>query len=510
VWNYFSQLNETFQKLATWQKVSIGVVAVFLFAGIIGASYIYTSAEYTLLYRGLDLESAANIKEKLDEGGFIYKLAENGATIYVASSQKETVLLKLAKDNVLPDRSKGYSEIFGNSTNAFSSSRKIEDLNILRGLQAELETTIKKSSKLISSVRLHIFYAPERTFKEDQKQDKSTVYLVLKPGRTLDDGQIVGIRNLVANATGVPDENISIIDQDFIDLSKKIRSGKKDELIATDQFELQRKYVSDMESKLQEMLNKVLGYGMSVVSVYADLNFDKKEAYDQILEPPIKGEEGGIIISEESAKENFEGSGKKPVGVPGTQSNIPTYPDAKNGQDKYNRDETKKNYDTNKKQVKTIFSVGEVKKLSISVVVDDVISKEQLAKIENSIVSAAGVDKKRGDTIVVEKFPFNREQSKQQAEVAQKQRLEEMLFQLLLISIPTIAVFGVLWFVWRNKELIIAYFRPITVKKEAETLEESMPSEARERMHRIEVIKEFIDRSPKDAANLLQIWLSAE
>lgn len=510
MWNYLNQLYETFQKLATWQKVSIGVAAALIFLGMIGASYLYSSAEYTLLFRNLDLEESANIKEKLDEGGYVYKLAENGTTIYVSSSQKETILLTLAKDNVLPDRNKGYAEIFGTTPNAFSNSRKIEDLNILRGLQAELETTVKKSSKLISSVRLHIFYAPERTFKEDQKQDKATVYLVLKAGRALDDGQITGIRNLIANATGVPDENISIIDQNFIDLSKKLRTGKHDEVIATDQFELQRKFVGEMETKLQDMLNKVLGIGMSVVSVYADLNFDKKESFDTILEPPIKGEEGGIVISEEATRETFKGSGKKPVGVPGTQSNIPTYPEAKNAQDEYDRSEGKKNYDTNKKQVKTVFSIGDVKKLSISVVVDDIITKDQLAKIENTIVSAAGIDKKRGDTIVVEKFPFNREQSKRQEEDSQKQRLEEMLFQLLLISIPTIAIFGVLWFVWRNKELIITYFRPITVKKEAETLEEAMPSEARERIHRIEVIKEFIERSPKDAANLLQIWLSAE
>ncbi|MEZ7891010.1 MAG: flagellar basal-body MS-ring/collar protein FliF [Candidatus Wallbacteria bacterium] len=509
--NYFKLLFEQFQKLATWQKVTIYITAGVLFVAIIAVSYLYTAADYVLLYRGLEPESAANIKEKLDEGSYIYKLADNGSTIYVSSSQKDVILLKLAKDNVLPDRSKGYSDIFGTTNNAFSSSRKIEDLNILRALQAELETTIKKSSKLISSVRIHIFYAPERTFKEDQKEDKATVYLVLKPGKKLEDDQIIGIRNLICNGTGILEENISIIDQNFVDLSKRLKSNKPDENIATDQFKLQKDYIDGLQSKLQDVLDKILGHNMAVVTVFAELNFDKREAFDEFIEPPIKGEEGGMVVSEEVIEENYKGLGKKPAGVPGTQSNIPTYPDVKEGKDEYAKKEARKNYDTNKKKLKTVYAIGDVKKLSISVMIDEIVSKEQQAKIENSIASAAGLTKGRGDTLTVERFPFNREPAKEQEKQAQKAKFEDMLFQLLLVTIPTAAIIFILWFIWKNKELLITYFKPIQVKKEVETPEEMpIPAEARDRMNKIETIKQFIDKSPKEASTLLQIWITSD
>jgi|GEM_PF-3860099 len=507
--NYLKMLYEQFQKLALWQKITLSTIAVLAFFGIIGFAYFYNSGDYIILYRNLDLENAASIKEKLDEGQYQYKLSDNGTTIMVQTQMKEVILLKLAKENVLPDRSKGYEDIFGRSSNAFSNSRKIEDLNILRGLQAEIETTIKKSSKIISSARLHIFYAPERTFQEDQKQDKATVFLVLKTGKKLDDDQIIGIRNLVSNATGIEENNVSIIDQNFVDLSKRLKTNKNEETIATDQFTLQKKFIEEKEIKLQEMLNRILGHGRSVVTVHAELNFDRREVYDESLAPPIKGEEGGVTASEEVNEENFKGKGKRPTGVPGTQSNIPTYPDSKNEQDEYVSKSVKRNYDMNKKQEKIVYAIGDVKRLNVSVVVDDIVTKEQQVKIENAIVSAAGIVKQRGDTIVVEKYPFNKEDIIIQEKRAQQDKLQDMLFQILLVIIPTGGIFFVLWFIWKNKEIIITHFKPIEVKKDA-TTEEVLPLEARERVQKVDLIKDFINKSPKDASTLLQIWLNAE
>ncbi|OQA79808.1 MAG: Flagellar M-ring protein [bacterium ADurb.Bin243] len=507
--NYLKMLYEQFKNLAGWQKAVIISVAFVAFAGVIAFAFFFSGGDYVVLYRNLDLETAANIKEKIEEGNYKYKIADNGATIMVSPAEKEVILLKLAKDNVLPDRSKGYEDIFGKSSNAFSNSRKIEDLNILRGLQAEIETTIKRSSKIISSARLHIFYAPERTFKEDQKQDKATVFVALKAGKKIEDDQIIGIRNLVANATGIDEDNVSIIDQNFVDVSKRLRSNKKEENYAADQYTLQKKYIEEKEIKLQEMLDRILGGGRSVVTVHAELNFDKREVFDESLAPPIKGEEGGVVISEELNEETFKGKGKKPVGVPGTQSNIPTYPDSKNEQDEYVSKAVKKNYDLSKKQEKIVYAVGDVKRLNVSVVVDDILTNEQRTKIENAIVSAAGIVKQRGDTVVVEKYPFNREDIKVQEKQAQQDKLQDMFFQLLLVIIPTGGIFFVLWFVWKNKELIITHFKPIEIKKEAST-EEVLPLEARERVQKVDLIKDFINKSPKDAATLLQIWLTAE
>ncbi len=507
--NYLKILYEQFKNLAMWQRTAIISAAVVTFIGVIAFAFIFSGGDYVVLYRNLDLESAAGIKEKIEEGNYKFKLADNGTTILVSASEKETILLKLAKDNVLPDRSKGYEDIFGKSSNAFSNSRKIEDLNILRGLQAEIETTIKKSSKILSSARLHIFYAPERIFKEDQKQDKATVFIVLKTGKKIENDQIIGIRNLVSNATGIDEDNVSIIDQNFVDVSKRLRSNKNNENFAADQYTLQKKYIEEKEYKLQEMLDRILGGGRSVVTVHAELNFDKREVFDESLSPPIKGEEGGIVISEEVNEENFKGRGKKPIGVPGTQSNIPTYPDSKNEQDEYVSKSSKRNYDLSKKQEKIVYAVGDVKRLNVSVVVDDILKDDQRLKIENAIVSAAGIVKQRGDTVVVEKYPFNREDIKVQEIRAQQDKLQDMFFQLLLVIIPTGGIFFILWFVWKNKELIITHFKPIEIKKEA-VVEDVLPIEARERVQKVDLIKDFINKSPKDAATLLQIWLNAE
>ena len=82
-----------------------------------------------------------------------------------------------------------------------------------------------------------------------------------------------------------------------------------------------------------------------------------------------------------------------------------------------------------------------------------------------------------------------------------------MLFRSVII--PTGGIFFILWFVWKNKELIITHFKPIEIKKDSAP-EDILPMEARERVQKVDLIKDFISKSPKDASTLLQIWLNSE
>jgi flagellar M-ring protein FliF len=124
---------------------------------------------------------------------------------------------------------------------------------------------------------------------------------------------------------------------------------------------------------------------------------------------PSKHSDGAIESRQQTSEKVTNGTATG--GVPGTQTNIPTYPtDTQTNQgtisEKYSSTE---NFQPNVVQQETVVSPGQIKRLTISVMADtDSITAQQLNSIEGIVASAAGVNQTRGDVIQVAGIPFDK------------------------------------------------------------------------------------------------------
>jgi flagellar M-ring protein FliF len=89
------------------------------------------------------------------------------------------------------------------------------------------------------------------------------------------------------------------------------------------------------------------------------------------------------------------------------ESNIPGYQAVVGGNLSYSKNEDIKNFEVNEKVEELIKAPGNIKRLSVAVLVDNV-QPQQQSSIQKAVSTAIMIDPVRGDTVTVENLPFDR------------------------------------------------------------------------------------------------------
>src|SRR4029079_9478860 len=135
--------------------------------------------------------------------------------------------------------------------------------------------------------------------------------------------------------------------------------------------EAQRSLESRLENDVRAMLGQVLGPDKAVVRVSADLDWDQYEANTETFSPQQKAPQ---IRSQRQVNESQNGGGGPPGGVPGSGSNVPTYPRQGRSQaaatSASQRSEVSTNYELSKMVEKIARAPGSLKRLSVAVAVN--------------------------------------------------------------------------------------------------------------------------------------------
>ncbi|HEC1786866.1 TPA: flagellar M-ring protein FliF, partial [Campylobacter lari] len=168
----------------------------------------------------------------------------------------------------------------------------------------------------IHSATVHIAFAKDTLFTQQQVPPTASVALTIKEGLKLNKKQIMGIKNLIASSvTKLTPENVKIMDQKGIPLDDE--GAFESDLIAA-----QIKYKRDQEYELEQKIVASIapfagGYDRVVAKVSIDYDFSKEESQSEVYDPNT------VVRSEQTLEEHKEGYKDKEIqGVPGAVSNI--------------------------------------------------------------------------------------------------------------------------------------------------------------------------------------------
>ncbi len=401
--------------------VLIGVAFLFLATGVGLFIYQITTKEekkinWAVLYTDLKAADLSKIVDELERMGIPYKVSETADTIFVPKELVADIRNSLAVKG-LPEERAGL-EIFEKPK--FGLTEFMQRVNYQRAVQGELERTIMKID-CVENARVHIVVPQKKLFSEEEKEPTASVMLWLTPGCSMPPGSIKGIVHLVSFAVeGLKPENITIVDQRGRILNPK----REDEGIITAeatqmQLEMERDFERKLEDKLTELLEKSVGAGKVAVKVDADLDFTKVKRVSERYNPFETA-----VRSEHRINERFKGVGAVPVGPPGVRKNVP--PDVGieplPGKSEYEREERIRNYEISKMVEHVEEEVGDVKRISVAVMVDGQyqvewqngkpfvrfvpLAEEELSKIRDFVIAALGVNLERGDQVSVVSVPF--------------------------------------------------------------------------------------------------------
>ncbi|MFO7897986.1 MAG: flagellar M-ring protein FliF C-terminal domain-containing protein [Planctomycetota bacterium] len=165
------------------------------------------------------------------------------------------------------------------------------------------------------------------------------------------------------------------------------------------------------------MLQQVLGPGNVAVQISAEVDFDSREIHQEVFEPAEEG--SGLVTNLQRVEEHFSGNSELPENVAGSDSNVPSYPSyGAGGESEYERTETTQDSVVNRITEMHTVAPGTVERLSVAVVVNDVLTEEETGMLQTVVSSALGSDPERRDQITVTGMPFDTSLADQLADEA--------------------------------------------------------------------------------------------
>jgi flagellar M-ring protein FliF len=390
--------------------VMAGVAAVLtaFFLYIAGA---ITEPPKTILFSGLESRDAAAVTAKLDSMAVKYDV-KDGGTVLVPADQVTKLRMALAQDN-LPAAGVGY-EIFDKS-DAFGTTAFVQNINHQRALEGELARSMQ-TIEGIQSARVHLVIPERQVFARDDQQPSASV--VLKSAGKMDRGQVRAVQHLVAAAVaGLSADRVAIVD----DRGNLLAGGDEKsgpDALARSQDEDTANYENSLRQRIEAIVSSVVGAGHVQVQVAADINYNHTQTTSETYDPDSKVVRSTQTV-EQNASNTTANGGSNAVSVanalPGSPAAAPGSGDQ--SKDTSGRTEETTNYEISKKVTTSTVDGGDVKKLSVAVVVDgsgDTAaaykprSGDEMTKITALVKSAMGFDQARGDQVQVTNMQFAR------------------------------------------------------------------------------------------------------
>ncbi|NLT23398.1 MAG: flagellar M-ring protein FliF [Syntrophorhabdus sp.] len=463
-------LNTTKNYLKTTPKSKL-YMYLFLFIALVGGSIIGLSflqkETYQTLFAGLSTEDASVVVTKLKELKVPYKLGLGGTSVSVPKDKVYDVRLMLAGQNALPGGSGVGFELF-DKTN-YGMTEFMQNINYKRAIQGELSRTINQMPEVKAS-RVHIAI-PEKTLFTDREKDvTASVFLKLRGGKTLSKEQVAGIVHLVSGSIeGLKADNVTIVDS-FGKILYKAGSSGTAVALSGQQFELQKSVERTIEESVQSMLDRFMPANKSIIRANVELNLRKVEKVEEEFDPNKR-----VPTSERKSREKSLNRTAGPAGVPGVASNVPnatgrnqntaaavTQTSAGRGSES-EREESQVTYEVSKTVKKIVEPYGDIKRLSVAIVLDGKYEKvkgqngeelkysprsqKELTDIKGIVARAVGIDEARGDKIEVLNVPFETENLADEKGLLDAAERKEMIFSFSKYGFYALIIAALFFFV---------------------------------------------------------------
>ncbi len=543
-----AQVLENIRNLSQRQKLAAGAALAFGFALIVGVVLWSRQPDYSVLFSNLAEKDGGAVVASLQTQNVPYKFSENGSAILVPASQVHDLRLRLAAQGIPKGGLVGFELM---ETQKLGLSQFHEQVNYQRALEGELSRTISSIAS-VAGARVHLAIPKQTAFLRDEQKPTASVMVNLHTGRSLDPAQIAGIVHLIASSVPqLTNDNVSVIDQDGSLLTKK------PDPLQTSLDATQIKYTRELEEGYIQRINAILtplfGKGNFRAQVSADVDFNVTEQTAETYRPNPSPEQA--IRSQQSSESQTRDQG--PQGVPGALTNQPpvpataplTTPPVAGTQGAgqlppltSNKSATI-NYEVDKTIQHTRKALGQIKRLSVAVALNQKeekdksgamkpvpLSDDDRKRVEDLVRDAVGYNKDRGDTLSVASSPFVASDKdlletpiwKDPDNVA---LFKELIKYLVIAGVIAFVAFGVI------RPLIKQVLPPPEVKEneeeaaadesgegeegeegEEEGAEVALSPEATARLayeEKLAKARELAKENPRMVANLIKEWMGS-
>lgn len=396
------------QRMTVPQRLTLGLAFAATAIGLFLVSRVTGGTTMGTLYGDLDPEAAAAVVDQLETQGIPYELGNGGRVVTVPADQVHKVRLDLSAQG-LPDTAEGWSIL---DNQGITTSEFAQRVGYQRAMEGELAKTITAIDG-VSEANVHLALPEDDLFVADDLQASASVLLVTGGSQEITPTQVEAIVNLVASSVeGLTTDRVSITDQTGRLLAAPGDGNAVVGLEGDSQLRAQKGFEAGLEADLEAMLAAIVGPGLALVNVTAELDFDSVVTVTEQFEPMESVDGRQIMVAETTRAELYQGAGAGEVDVGELGVETPPVADVGGGDGadgvNYSLDERDATYALNKVVTNAENAIGQVSSLSVAVLLDEsAIDAGRIGEIETLVAAAAGIDADRGDTLAVSLMPIN-------------------------------------------------------------------------------------------------------
>ena len=389
--NYINLLASDIKRL--WNGMDsaqkFGMLAIVIVT-LVAATYFLSKAmepDWAILYTDLNEPNAVAVIEGLKKNGYPYKLSDDKKTILVPSNIRDDLRVFVVENDLITNETSGFELLDDMQLGSTDFKNKLTKQRIYQG---ELTRALEKMHGIkYAKVQLA---EPERSIFQDKDEAPSaSVMLVLEPGYRLKTTQVNAIKNLVAfSVPRLRPENVFITDQAGQSLSDEVAKN------STDMESFKINLENQTAQKVQKVLEKIVGAGNITVQVSADVDFNSAKATIESY-IPVGNSAQGVMASSQTEIETYENPNQIPI-----QNGVTANPKNLN----YSKEKSSVNYNVSKEIKQVVYAPGTIKRLTIAVAVNKILTESEKEEIKNLVLSASGSNYERGDVITVSGLQF--------------------------------------------------------------------------------------------------------
>ena len=468
--NYFALLANDMKKL--WNGLDgaqkIGMLALIVVTIVVATFFLSKAMEpdWVVLYSDLNEVDTISIVEGMKKNGYRYKVSEDHKSVLVPSNVRDEMRVFVAENDLIKNQNLGFELLDNMQLGSTDFKNKLTKQRIFQG---ELTRSIEKIEG-IRYARVQLAEPERSIFEDNDEKPTASVILVLEPGYHIKSSQVKAVKNLVAySVPRMTPEQVFITDQNGNTLSDETSKN------STDMESFKTNLEKDTAKKISDVLGKIVGKSNVSVQVSADIDFNSAKATIESY-MPINDEKGvGVVTSSQTEVETYE----NPNNIQNPQNLTP--PVTVNRNLNYTKQKTAINYNVSKEVKQVVYAPGTVKRLSVAVAVNKVLTEQEKEEIKNLVLSASGIDYSRGDVITVSGLQFEGAtfDTKQQENFAKHYQQEQIFYFLASSVFPLIVIL----FIGGFALLILKNFvmkipdAPKRVERKIEEPQESLPEE---------------------------------
>ncbi|HYD40113.1 MAG TPA: flagellar basal-body MS-ring/collar protein FliF [Anaeromyxobacter sp.] len=489
----------------------LGAVAA-IGVGVFNA--VSSAEQYQYAFTNLTPEDSAEAAAALKTAGVPFRLEAGGSALAVPANKVYDARLLLAAAGLPRGGGVGF-EIFDRGD--LGVSEFTQKVNLRRATEGELARTISRLAE-VRTARVHLTLPEKGLYKDQDRAAAASVVVNLRPGRTLGERELAGIRHLVSSAVpGLAPGAVAVMDGRGQVLTSEGALGEA--------MGWQKRLEKDLEGRVVELLEQAVGPGAVVARITATVDANEVQTSAQVVDP-----DSATVRSERKLSQQTIAGGAIGGGLAGAAGNQPLAASGPaaggRGASQSTTDDQTRNFEISTTTTTTVSRVPRLQRISVAVLVDGKEGKPlpdaELARLGVLAKRAVGFDEERGDTFEISSSPFVRAEEGPGVAAPAPSVLDKPIVRTTLIGVGGLLALLIVAFALRGRSAAGAPLPILPTGARVAELEAALAREAGAlppgaraalpdpAMNLRERAKELATKDPARAASILKAWMAAE